>query len=132
MATLIQAINAYRPRVRTSRTLDLEEVVERHSRGSLVTAPVARLVVAELCAGLAECLEYGEAIRLPGIGVFRPEVRLDGTLRPRVVFEAALRRRLAAARRGRGGGTGVVGAGLDVAAVRARWDAEHPGDPVVG
>lgn len=45
MATLIQAIAAYRPRIAHFCTMDLGELTDHLSVGTLVTVPLAQVVL---------------------------------------------------------------------------------------
>jgi len=131
MATLIQAVSAYRPRVLTNRVVDLEELATRLARGSLVTPSIARMVLSDLADELMYFLRTGASVRLPGIGVFRPELRIDGEMHTVIRMDPKLRRNLAHVNDFVGEVEGREAIGVDVAAIKARWDAEHPDDPVV-
>ncbi|MFN8424297.1 MAG: HU family DNA-binding protein [Anaerolineae bacterium] len=132
LATLIQAIATYRPRIARTRTVDLGALADRLSRGTLVTRPIAEMVLAELVREIEQELRAGRKVRLGELGTFGVEVRLDLSLRPSFRFGAAFKRRLASGGRYRGYVTNRALAGLDTAALVARWNAEHPGDPVEG
>lgn len=131
MATLIQAIATYRPRIAHSRTMDLDELSEHLAVGTLVTAPLAQMLLRELGR---QCLlqgRDGKKVRLPGVGLLTPDIHLDGTPFTQVRIDKALRAGMANAAAFRGHVTNreMIGVGLE--AYKARWDAEHPGDPVV-
>lgn len=131
MATLIQAVSAYRPRVLTNRVVDLDELAERLGRGSLVTPSLARMFLSDLSDELMYFLRTGASVRLPGIGVFRPELRIDGEMHTVIRMDRKLRRNLAHVNDFAGSVEGRAAIGLDVAAIKARWDTEHPDDPLV-
>lgn len=130
MATLIRAIATYRPRIYHRRTLDLDALAARLAPRTLVTRSLARLVLEELAEEIARALLRGEAIALPGIGRIGLDIRMDGRLRPTFTADPRLRRRLAR----EGAFTGTVlqreSIGLDRDALIARWNREHPDDPV--
>lgn len=130
MATLIQAVSAYRPRVNTNRIVDLDELAARLARGSLVTQSIARMVLSDLADELMYLLRTGAAVRIPGIGVFRPEVRLDGEMHTVVRLDAKLRRNLAHVNDFAGEIERRELIGIDIDALKARWDGEHPEDPL--
>ncbi|MFN8423053.1 MAG: hypothetical protein U0470_06570 [Anaerolineae bacterium] len=127
MATLIQAIATYRPRVKGAPTVDLDALAERLAVGTLVTRPIAMMVLEELVRMIELELRVGHKVRLGPLGTFGGEVRMDASLRPSFRFSAPLRRRLAAAGVYRGPLTNQEAIGMDVAGIVARWDAEHPG-----
>ena len=78
MASLIQAVATYCPRVARTRTIELDELAERLARGSLVTKSVARMVLEDLSDEIRYGLRTCAQVRLPGIGLFRTVVRFDG------------------------------------------------------
>lgn len=131
MATLIQAVSAYRPRVNTNRVADLEELASRLARGTLVTPSIAQMVLRDLADELMYLLRTGAAVRIPGIGVFRPEVRLDGEMHTVIRLDPKLRRNLAHVDDYNGEVEGRERIGIDIDAIKARWDDEHPDDPLV-
>ncbi|MBK6767801.1 MAG: hypothetical protein IPG72_01960 [Ardenticatenales bacterium] len=131
MASLIKAIAAYRPRIARGITVELDQLAEYLSVGTLVTAPLANMVLRELGRQVLLQLKAGNKVRLPGIGLIGAEMRVDGSVYPTVRVERSLHQALvgADAFRGQVVNGGMIGA--ELAAFRARWDAEHPGDPVV-
>lgn len=131
MSNLIQAIAAYRPRIARGITVELEQLAEYLSVGTLVTAPLAQMVLHELGRQVKMQLKAGNKVRLPGIGLIGAEMRIDGSVYPTVRIERSLHAALAEADafRGKVVNGGMIGA--ELAAFKARWDAEHPEDPVV-
>lgn len=130
MATLIRAIATYRPRILSRRTVGLEELAERITRDGIARPSIASLVLARLADEIEACLLRGEAVALPGVGRIGVDIRLDGRVRPVHRADPALRRRLARP----GAFEGIVlrqeSIGQDVDEMVARWDREHPDDPV--
>ncbi|MFN8424022.1 MAG: hypothetical protein U0470_11820 [Anaerolineae bacterium] len=66
---------------------------------------------------------------MPGIGTLSPRVRLGGRMHPAIRFDEVLKRSLSTV----DAFLGAVehhGVGLDLAALKVRWDAEHPDDPL--
>ena len=131
MATLIQAIATYRPRVTKAHRVDLEELVERLSRGSLVTESIARMVLSDLVRELKLSLRAGHQVNLEGIGIFRPEIALDGSARVVMRMDKGLRQTLRRAEELDGTVLRRENIGMDKAALIARWNAEHPEDLIL-
>lgn len=131
MASLIQAVSAYRPRVAINRMVDLDELAARLARGSLVTPSIARMVLSDLADELMYFLRTGATVRIPGIGIFRPELRLDGEMHTVIRLDSKLRRNLKTVSDFAGEVERREGIGLDLDALKTRWDAEHPDDPLV-
>lgn len=130
MATWIQALSAYRPRIVGAVTVGLDELADYLSVGTLVTRPLARMVLDELGRIVLLQLRDGKKVRLPGLGVFGVEVRLDGTMYPTVRLAQELHEGLADIDAYQGTVLHRESIGLDLAALKVRWDAEHPGDPL--
>lgn len=131
MATWIQALSAYRPRIVGAVTVGLDELAEYLSVGTLVTRPLARMVLDELGRIVLLQLRSGKKVRLPGVGLFGVEVRLDGTLYPTVRLASELRDGLADIDAYQGTIQHRESIGMDLAALKERWDEAHPGDPLV-
>lgn len=130
MATLIRAIATYRPRILSRRTVGPDELAERITRDGIARPSIANLVLARLADEIEACLLRGEAVELPGVGRIGVDIRLDGRVRPVHRADPELRRRLARP----GAFEGIVlrseSIGQDVDEIIARWNREHPDDPV--
>jgi nucleoid DNA-binding protein len=130
MATLIEAVNAYRPRVVQKETIGMELLAERLARGSLFSESIARMVLTDLQAELRNGLRQGNPVRLPGIGRFAMHLRLDGQMRPSMSVDRSLRIALRDLDAFRGDIQGRENIGLSSREIVARWNEEHPDDPV--
>ncbi len=130
MATLIQAITRYRPRLVVRRTIGLDTLAVRMAHGTLVSGPIARLVLDTLSEELTNALRAGEAVRLPGIGRFALELRADGTVRPVLRMAQSLRYAVGDLGAYRGEVRNAHHVGMTAAEMAALWNAEHPNDPV--
>jgi hypothetical protein len=130
MATLIAALSAYRPRVVAKRTVDLDMLAQRMERGSLASPSIVRMVLTDLCEQIEQSLADGEAVSLPGIGRFSADVKLDGSMRPVLRAAPSLRNVVRHATGYRGTITNRESIGRSVEQLVARWNEEHPDDPV--
>ena len=88
------------------------------------------MVLTDLQYEVQKQLRLGNAVRLPGIGRFRLSVRLDGDLRPTVAVASDLRAAVRELKSFRGNIDRRENIGLTVAEIVARWNEEHPDDPV--
>jgi len=131
MATLLQAIATYRPRIVNSRTMELAELADHLSVGTLVTAPIARMVLEELGRHALLQGRSGIKIRLPGIGLISQDLRMDGTPFPLIRLDKDLRSGLADRNAFHADIKRSEMIGVPLAAYKARWDADHPDDPVI-
>ncbi|MBK6769819.1 MAG: hypothetical protein IPG72_12550 [Ardenticatenales bacterium] len=130
MTSWIKAINAYRPRLSGAPPMEIDELAARLSIGTLVTQPIAQMVLQELARELAEQLSAGVRVRLPGIGIFSPHIRLDGSMYPSVRLDKSLRAAVSHVDAFHGGVVRRESIGMDMAALKERWDREHPDDPM--
>lgn len=130
MANWIEAVNRYRPRVTNAPTIDIDFLAERLAVGTLITRPLARMVLEELGREVAGLLRTGHKVRLPGIGTLSPRVRLGGRMHPAIRFDEVLKRSLSTVDAFLGAVEHRESVGLDLAALKVRWDAEHPDDPL--
>ncbi|HDQ45424.1 MAG TPA: hypothetical protein ENN17_08015 [bacterium] len=72
--------NARLPRLKLNDPMEPRELMnEISARSGLVPADVVG-VIYELGANLLNCCRYARPLRLEGIGLFAPTVRLDGTI----------------------------------------------------
>jgi len=131
MASLIQAVATYRPRVAKAHTVHLHEMAERLTRGSLVTRSIADMVLADLVDEIRLSLRAGNTVSLDGVGSFRPGIGLDGSVRIGVRLDPKLRRAISGIDQLDGTIFNRENIGLSTAKVIERWNAEHPDDPIV-
>ena len=130
MATLIQAVTAFRPRVSSKETIGLDILTLRLTRGSLVTRSIARMVLTDLSEEIRNALLQGHAVSLPGVGRYSVSIGTDGRLRPNVRVDNALRNALDAPGAFQGDIVRRDNIGLSTAEIVALWNEEHPEDPV--
>ena len=131
MATMIQAVTRYRPRLVHNGTVGVDQLARRMARGSLASESVVRHVLSDLEEQVIHALQLGESARLPGLGRFSMELTRNGVLRPYVRTDVKLRRTLASLDRYHGKILQRENIGLSAADMVALWNAEHPEDPIV-
>ena len=131
MATTIQAVTRYRPRLISRGTVGLEELGDRMQRDSLVNARIASHVLGALFDSLVLALRRGEAVHLPGIARFSLDLRSDGDLHVVVRVDHRLRKAVRSRHTYRGPIRNGRCIGLGAAEMVALWNEEHPDDPVV-
>ncbi len=78
MATMIEAIRAYSPRVKIGPTADLFEVVNYIAGRSGINEGAILNVMAELREAVTFFNMAGRPVRLRGLGTFSPTIDLDG------------------------------------------------------
>lgn len=130
MATLIQAIVKYGPRLARRPKATTEELAERLALATGVRHSSVTHVLMELEDAILSYGRRGVAVELPGIGTFAPRLAADGEIRLRYRPAGKLRKSY----RPLDGFEGEVinrdNIGLPPEAYKALWDAEHPDDPM--
>ncbi len=131
MAYLVTALKILGPQLVYGRTIELEELAEwTAGRSGLTDEEVERVLVALRSAVIHYC-RGGAAVRLPGLGRFRPSIDPAGRIRMRIVPDASLSRALRNPKAYRGEIRNRANMGLSDADLKRLWDAEHPEDPLV-
>ncbi len=130
MATLIEAVNAYRTRVLPKETIGMNILARRLAHGSLANESIARMVLTDLQREVRNALIEGHPVQLPGIGRFSLHMRVGGRLRLAVRADRGLQSAIGDPANFEGDLLRVENIELDTAAIVALWNAEHPEDPV--
>lgn len=132
MASKMKALSAYRPRIKMGRLTDVREVARLISgRTSLNESGVYEALL-ELKWVLDYCLKAGRSVRLTGIGLFSPTIKLDGKIKTSFRLEKGLSSELNKDAEGFEGkiiNNDMIGKTVDD--LVTRWNDEHPEDPVV-
>ena len=130
MATLIEAVNAYRTRVLPKDTIGLNILARRLAHGSLANESIARMVLTDLQREVRNALIEGHPVQLPGIGRFSVHMRLGGRMRLAVRADRQLQSALSDPAQFEGDLLRAENIDLDTAAIIALWNEAHPDDPV--
>ena len=131
MTSRIRAIQAYRPRVKIERTVQMEELVRFIAGHTGLNTGEILNVLAELRDAIIFFNRDGYGVKLEMLGTFLPNIRLDGTFDVQYRLDKSLRNGL---NQGQFNGTilnrGNIGKTADE--LVAQWNEEHPDDPVEG
>jgi hypothetical protein len=130
MATFIQAVTKYAPRLRRQPTIRMEELSERLAELTGLRSSQANMMLDELSAALVYYCRRGHGLELQGVGFFRPSLRNDGQFRILYRPDQRLLRALTGPEGYRGEVSNAENVGLDPLQYKALWDAEHPDDPL--
>jgi hypothetical protein len=130
MASRISVLNHYRPQIECGETADWREVAEYiASHTGLGSADIIRVLL-ELQGAIIYFLMRGRGVKLEGLGTYLPNINYQG------VFDVAHRldRGLKKALNRKGNFTGRIrnkkNIGKSSEAIFARWNQEHPEDPI--
>ncbi|MGD8814276.1 MAG: hypothetical protein PVI78_07340 [Anaerolineales bacterium] len=130
MASKMEALVAYRPRILYAKTVNIDELVEYIARGTTLNTGEIRNMLAEFNEAISYHCRQGMAVNIEGLGVFRPSLRLDGE----VMVNLRMDRKILKEVNKEGAFTGEVvnraNIGLTQNDLIALWNADHPDDPV--
>ncbi len=131
MTSRIAAINAYRPRIKLGRTAGNDELVEFIARSTGLNESGVRQVLLELRDAVISFNRQGRAVKLEGLGTYSPTVDLAGVFSVGHRADNALKNALNAGDGFRGEILNRENIGQTGDDLAARWNTEHPDDPVV-
>ncbi len=94
MAKRITAVGAYRPRIEQAPRIDTEELAELLAMRTGMHESELRYVLTELRDTVAQALARGHSVRIEGLGVFAPNLRVDGSITVNVRVDRYQVRRL--------------------------------------
>ena len=131
MASRIKAIGAYRPRIEQGNTVQRPELIRALSRATGLVEGSVDQVIKELRDQIIEFNRAGRAVKVDGLGTYAPNISLNGTFDLQYRADTAF-----------GNGMNIPGIftgtiinrehiGKTSDELVARWNTEHPEDPVV-
>lgn len=130
MATLIQAIRTYGPRVQLHPTAQLEEVSNWMAVRTGANKNEALMLLQELTEAVLYHNRWGKAVKLPGLGTFSPTVDRSGNFRIRVRIDPRLQKDITATQIYLGQMVNREHIGFTGREYKSLWDADHPDDPL--
>jgi hypothetical protein len=80
MASKITAIRRYKPEIKRERTRRMREVVEDISQQTGLSEGEILHVVYELRDAILNAHRIGKAVKIQGLGIYTPVMRMDGSL----------------------------------------------------
>ena len=130
MASRIQAISAYLPRIKLGKRAETDDLVEFIARSTGLNESGVRQVLLELRDTVLFFNLRGQAVKLEGLGIYSPKIDLEGTFGVAHRADNVLKKGYNAPDAFRGeiqNGENIGKSGDDLIAM---WNAEHPNDPV--
>ena len=79
MATRIEAITAYRPRIKLGKRVEMDELVAFIARSTGLNEGTIRQVLIELRDAALFYLLQGHSVGMEGLGTYTPTIALNGT-----------------------------------------------------
>jgi hypothetical protein len=130
MATLIEAITAFRPRLALGRPISAESFMDEITARTTLSPGVVKNVQECELEALLKLLLRGNPVHT-GNAIYTPVLTLRGELEIKVRVDARLVRKLNAAGAFHGTRLNTENIGKTSAELAALWDEAHPDDPVV-
>ena len=129
MASKIKAINTLRPRIKLSRTVKMDDLVQHIANHTGLNKGEIMLVLLELHDAIIFFNHSGQGVKLEGLGTYLPNLRLDGTVDVHYRQDPQLRKGLNK-NNFRGTVVNRKNIGKTPDELVALWDEAHPDDPV--
>jgi hypothetical protein len=130
MASRIKAISAYVPRIVLGRRAGMNDLVEFIARSTGLNEGTIRQVLLELRDAIVFFLLRGQAVQIEGLGTYTPTIELDGTLGVGHRADVYLKNHVNAPGAFKGEIKRRENIGKTGDELAARWNEEHPDDPV--
>lgn len=130
MATKIEAMTAYRPRLDLAQAADVERFMELITQRTTLSAGVVKNVQESEVETLIGLLLEGRPVHT-GIAIFTPSIDLDGDFEIKVKVDARLISALNAKGAYRGKMIQAENIGKSADDLVVMWNTDHPTDPVV-
>ena len=130
MASRIQAINTYRPKLKRGCTVGFDELVAYLTGHSGVTEGQIIRVLYLLADAVVFYGQVGRGVRLPGLGTYLPNLRPDGTWNVEHRQDRELKNRLNRESHFSGTVLNKENLGKSPDELVALWNQIHPEDPV--
>jgi len=128
MATKIQAISTYRPRVEQGNTVQKAELVRAVARATNLNEGTVDSVIKELRDLIIQFNREGRAVKVEGLGTYTPNIGLDGVFDLQYRADTALNIGLNEPQTFTGTITNREYIGKTTAELVAKWNEDHPQD----
>jgi predicted histone-like DNA-binding protein len=130
MASRIQAIRHYKPRLKRSRRIEPDEFAEYVASISSLSEGDVRHALSDISRALLSLLRSGQSVRLEGLGLVMPSIDTQGQFTVRLKPDRKLRLDVRNPQDYFGEVINRQHLGKDGDKLVALWNAEHPDDLV--
>ena len=130
MATKIQAIGAYAPKIKLGRTASLNELVKLISGRTGLNEGEISIVLKELRDAVIFFTQQGRGAKIEGLGTYLPKIRLDGRFDISHRLDVAIKNGLNTPGVFSGQIENRDNIGKTSDELIALWNQDHPTDPV--
>jgi nucleoid DNA-binding protein len=130
MAKIVQAVNAYGPRLDLHPTVGLDRVSELSAMRTGLNKSEVMMSMQEFGDVILYFVRDGTPVKLPGLGIFTPSIDREGNLSINFRADPSLKKGIETLSDYVGQMTHRENIGIDNAKYKALWDADHPDDPL--
>jgi len=130
MASKIQAINTYRPKIDLGKRIGTNELVEFIARSTGLNESGVRQVLLELRDATLFYTLQGTPVYLEGLGTYTPKINLDGTMGIGHRADNQIKKGLNASGQFSGTIQNRQNIGLTSDDLVSQWNTDNPEDPV--
>lgn len=132
MADKLNAIGTYRPRIKQSETVQMDELASLIAARTNFNEGIVSHALKELRDVVAFFNKAGRAVKLEGMGTYTPTLSVNG----RFKVSHRLDKKLSAQINAEGAFAGTIinkdNIGKTTAELITMWNEEHPEDPIAG
>ena len=132
MAKKITAIRRYKPEIKRGRTLQMPDVIRDMTRSTGLSQGEVLHVVYQLQEAILTANHAGQAVKIAGLGIFTPVIRMDGSLDMLFRPDVEMLRQLNDPTKFHAKILNKSNIGRSSEELIALWNADHPDDPVEG
>ena len=130
MASRIEAINAYRPKIKLGKRAEMDDLVDFIARSTGLNESGVRQVLLELRDTVLFFNLRGQPVKLEGLGIYTPSIQLDGNYKVGHRADMKLKKGFNAPGKFQGEIQNRENIGKTSDELVAMWNEEHPDDPV--
>ena len=130
MASRIKAINAYMPNIKLGKRAELDDLVSFIARSTNLNEGSIRQVLTELRDAVVFFNLRGQPVQLEGLGTYTPAIDLDGVINVGHRADTYIKDHLNVSGEFKGEIERRENIGKSGDDLAAKWNADHPEDPV--
>lgn len=130
MATLLQAMQAYGPKLELNQTIQLNEIADWMAMRTGINKSEALRMLQELNEAIIYFNRQGMPIKLPGIGTFSPSIDREGEIKINLRPDVELKKGINSPGAYTGKIANKAAIGLPNEDFKLLWDTDHPEDPL--
>ena len=131
MATILQAVNQYGPKLELKPTAQLDKLAEWMAMRTGINKSEAMMVFQETSEVILYFCKDGQPVKIPGVGTFTPSMDRDGALMINFRADVALKNGINTPAAYEGVVANKERIGWTNQQYKEAWDVDHATDPLV-